>query len=51
MAALVAEGLHNREQAQRIDITQRTDKAHLSSAYAKTSTQSRLGLARLFRTA
>lgn len=50
-AALVAEGLHNREVAQRLDITERTVKAHLSSAYAKTSTQSRLGLARLFSTA
>ncbi len=48
VAALVAEGLHNREVAQRLDITERTIKAHLSSAYAKTSTQSRLGLARLF---
>ncbi len=50
VAALVAEGLHNREVAQRLDITERTVKAHLSSAYAKTSTQSRLGLARLFST-
>ena len=48
VAALVAEGLHNREVAQRLEITERTVKAHLSSAYAKTSTQSRLGLARLF---
>lgn len=48
VAALVAEGLQNREVAQRLDITERTVKAHLSSAYAKTSTQSRLGLARLF---
>ncbi len=47
-AALVAEGLNNREVAQRLDITERTVKAHLSSAYTKTSTQSRLGLARLF---
>ena len=48
VAALVAEGLHNREVAERLDITERTVKAHLSSAYSKTSTQSRLGLARLF---
>ena len=48
VAALVAEGLQNSEVAQRLDITERTVKAHLSSAYAKTSTQSRLGLARLF---
>ena len=45
---MVAEGLQNREVAQRLDITERTVKAHLSSAYAKTSTQSRLGLARIF---
>jgi two-component system, NarL family, nitrate/nitrite response regulator NarL len=51
VAALVAEGLHNKEVAQRLEITERTVKAHLSSAYAKTSTQSRLGLARLFSTA
>ncbi|NNK13329.1 MAG: response regulator transcription factor [Desulfofustis sp.] len=50
VAALVAEGLQNSEVAQRLDITERTVKAHLSSAYAKTSTQSRLGLARLFST-
>lgn len=48
VAALVAEGLHNKEVAERLDITERTVKAHLSSAYAKTSTKSRLGLARLF---
>ena len=48
VAALVAEGLNNREVAQRLDITERTVKAHLSSAYTKTSTQSRLSLARLF---
>ena len=48
VAALVAEGLQNSEVAQRLDITERTVKAHLSSAYGKTSTQSRLGLARLF---
>ena len=48
VSALVAEGLQNSEVAQRLDITERTVKAHLSSAYAKTSTQSRLGLARLF---
>ncbi len=48
VAALVAEGLYNREVAERLDITERTVKAHLSSAYAKTSTTSRLGLARLF---
>jgi two-component system nitrate/nitrite response regulator NarL len=49
VAVLVAEGLNNREVAQRLDITERTVKAHLSSAYAKTATKSRLGLARLFR--
>jgi DNA-binding NarL/FixJ family response regulator len=48
VAALVAEGLNNKEVAQRLDITERTVKAHLSSAYTKTSTRSRLGLARLF---
>ena len=50
VAALVAEGLQNSEVAQRLAITERTVKAHLSSAYTKTSTQSRLGLARLFST-
>jgi len=50
VAALVAEGLQNSEVAQRLDITERTVKAHLSSSYTKTSTQSRLGLARLFNT-
>lgn len=48
VAALIAEGLNNREVAERLDITERTVKAHLSSAYAKTSARSRLGLARLF---
>lgn len=48
VASLVAEGLPNREVAVRLDITERTVKAHLSSAYVKTSTKSRLGLARLF---
>lgn len=48
VAALVADGLNNREVADRLDITERTVKAHLSSAYAKTSTKSRLGLARMF---
>ncbi|MEJ2056751.1 MAG: response regulator transcription factor [Desulfofustis sp.] len=48
VAALVAEGLPNREVAERLDITERTVKAHLSSAYAKTAMKSRLGLARLF---
>lgn len=48
VAALVAEGLNNRDVAERLDITERTVKAHLSSAYVKTSTKSRLGLARLF---
>lgn len=51
VAALVSDGLHNKEVAQRLDITERTVKAHLSSAYAKTSTKSRLGLARLFTAA
>lgn len=48
VAGLIAEGLNNKEVAHRLDITERTVKAHLSSAYAKTSTQSRLGLARVF---
>ena len=51
VAALVAEGLNNRDVADRLDITERTVKAHLSSAYAKTSAKSRLGLARLFSNA
>jgi two-component system nitrate/nitrite response regulator NarL len=48
VATLVAEGLNNRQVAEQLDITERTVKAHLSSAYVKTSTKSRLGLARLF---
>lgn len=48
VAALVMEGLNNREIAERLDITERTVKAHLSSAYTKTATKSRFGLARLF---
>lgn len=47
IARLVAKGLSNLEVAARLDITERTVKAHLSSIYTKTGTGSRLNLALL----
>lgn len=47
IARLVAEGLSNLEIAERLGITERTVKAHLGAAYAKTSARGRLGLALL----
>ena len=44
VASLVAEGLQNREIAERLDIAERTVKAHLSSIYNKTETSGRIGL-------
>lgn len=48
IACLVADGLSNPDIATRLDITERTVKAHLSAVYAKTSTKGRLNLALLF---
>ena len=48
IASLVAEGLQNKEIAERLDIAERTVKAHLSSVYAKTTVSNRIGLAKLF---
>lgn len=48
VASLVADGLSNPEIATRLDITERTVKAHLSAVYTKTSTKGRLNLALLF---
>lgn len=47
IARLIAKGLSNLEVAARLDITERTVKAHLSSIYTKTGTGSRLNLALL----
>ena len=47
IARLVAAGLSNLAIAERLGITERTVKAHLSSMYSKTSTTGRLGLALL----
>lgn len=47
IATLVADGLHNNEIAEELEITERTVKAHLSSIYAKTNTKGRLNLALL----
>ena len=47
IARLVAAGLSNLAIAERLGITERTVKAHLSSMYNKTSTTGRLGLALL----
>jgi two-component system nitrate/nitrite response regulator NarL len=44
---LVGQGLSNGEIAVRLDITERTVKAHLSSVYRKTGSSGRLGLALL----
>ncbi|MDK9709346.1 MAG: response regulator transcription factor [Desulforhopalus sp.] len=49
IAGLVTEGLQNSEIAQRMDISERTVKAHLSSIYTKTQTKGRLSLALLMR--
>lgn len=48
VASLVVEGLQNREIAERLDITERTVKAHLSSIYNKTETSGRIGLIKKF---
>ena len=48
VATLVAEGLNNREIADRLYITERTVKAHLSSIYSKTETGNRVGLVKVF---
>lgn len=47
IASLIAQGLANVDIADRLAITERTVKAHLSSIYAKTGTKGRLNLALL----
>jgi len=47
IANLISQGLSNGDIADRLDIAERTVKAHLSSIYAKTGTKGRLGLALL----
>lgn len=47
VANLVAKGMSNKIIAQRLDITERTVKAHLSSIFQKTATRDRLQLALL----
>ncbi|WP_456385975.1 LuxR C-terminal-related transcriptional regulator [Desulfolithobacter sp.] len=47
IASLVALGLTNPQIAHRLEITERTVKAHLSAIYAKTGTRGRLNLALL----
>ena len=49
IAWLVAEGLQNNEIATRLEISERTVKAHLSSIYTKTQTKGRLSLALLLK--
>lgn len=49
IAGLIAEGLPNLEIAERLAITERTVKAHLSAIYAKTAAKGRLALALLMR--
>lgn len=49
IAKLVVQGLSNPEIARRLDIVERTVKAHLSAIYAKTGTNSRLNLALLLQ--
>ncbi len=51
IAALVADGASNKLIAQRLEITERTVKAHLSAIFRKTETRDRLGLALLYRDA
>lgn len=47
LANLVAQGKSNKEIASKLDITERTVKAHLSAIYRKTHTKGRLSLALL----
>lgn len=49
LAYLVAEGLPNNDIAVRMNISERTVKAHLSSIYSKTQTKGRLNLALLMK--
>lgn len=49
IAGLVSEGLSNMEIAERLAITERTVKAHLSAIYAKTTAKNRLALALVIR--
>ena len=47
VAHLVAQGLSNKEVAKRLDITERTIKAHLTAIFKKTTAKDRLSLAML----
>lgn len=47
VAQYIAEGLSNKQIAQRMDITERTVKAHLTTIFKKTHTRDRLSLALL----
>lgn len=48
-AMMVADGLQNRQIAQKMGITERTVKAHLSAIFAKLGVKDRVGLALLLR--
>jgi len=48
-ALMVADGLQNREIAQKMGITERTVKAHLSAIFTKLGVKDRVGLALLLR--
>ena len=49
IAELVAEGNTNKEVAIRLNITERTVKAHMTNCFQKTGTKDRLGLSLLIR--
>lgn len=49
VAQLIAQGISNKEIASKLDITERTVKAHLNTIYKKTNTDGRLQLALLMR--
>ena len=49
IAELVAEGNTNKEVALRLNITERTVKAHMTNCFQKTGTKDRLGLSLLIR--
>lgn len=49
IAEIVAEGSSNKIVAARLNITERTVKAHLTSAFQKTGTRDRLGLSLMIK--